>query len=808
MQNEFLTLRRQVIEKDFGKMNDKQLEAVLSTEGPLLVLAGAGSGKTTVLVNRIANLMQYGCAASSDEIRYEPNDTDLALMRSYLNGGAYAPELADLLAVRPARPWEILAITFTNKAANELKERIITKLETSVSNIHEIWACTFHSACARILRRYGDRLGYTSHFTIYDMDDVQRVMKECQRALEIDDKFLPRKVILREISNAKNQMISPEEYEQSVSGDIRKRRIADAYIYYQKLLKTADAMDFDDIILNAVRLLEENADVREYYQNRFRYIMIDEYQDTNYAQYRLTSVLAAKHHNICVVGDDDQSIYKFRGATIENILNFEDQYTNARTIRLEQNYRSTQTILDAANAVIAHNLGRKGKNLWTANGTGEKITLHTADDEFQEARYIVSRMMTFKQQGGTWKDNAVLYRMNAMSNAIENALVRSGVPYRIIGGHRFYERKEIRDAIAYLTVIGNPSDDVRLRRIINEPKRGIGETTVNRAAEIAAGLGVSMYEVLRTADNYPSLARSAAKLKAFTDKIEEYRTSADVLPLPKLLETVLEDSGYIQSLESDPSTFDDRIANLSELGVNLQKYTDETEEASLAGFLEEVALMTDIDAFNADTDCVVLMTIHSAKGLEFTNVFLPGMEDGIFPGSQAQFEPDEMEEERRLAYVAITRAKKRLTLTNTRTRMIFGSTTHNVPSCFLREIPPLLLEQSGSSFRRSYADVSSVESHKPLQNKSANRGFSGAKAKPFTAKNTARPAASSKTSSADAGGGAKTNFSVGDGVRHKAFGQGVVLSVKPMANDMLLEIAFEKAGTKKIMANFAKLEKI
>ena len=788
MQNEFLNLRRQIIEKDFGRMNDKQLEAVLSTEGPLLVLAGAGSGKTTVLVNRIANLIRFGCAANSDEVRFPPTENDLALMRAYLNGTApYAGELTDLLAVRPARPWEILAITFTNKAANELKERIIAKLGDTVESIGDIWACTFHSACARILRRHGDLLGYSSHFTIYDMDDAQRVMKECQRILEIDEKFLSRKTILREISNAKNRLITPEEYAKEAGGDIRMRRIADAYECYQKLLKTADAMDFDDIINNTVFLLEGNDEVRTYYQNRFKYIMVDEYQDTNFAQYRLTALLAGKHQNICVVGDDDQSIYKFRGATIENILNFEEQYANARTIRLEQNYRSTQTILDAANAVIANNSQRKGKNLWTANGRGEQIVLHTADDESAEARFVVNRMMDLKRAGGAWNDHAVLYRMNAMSNSIESALVRMGIPYRIIGGHRFYERKEIRDALAYLTVVGNPADNVRLRRIINEPKRGIGETTMNHAAEIAAGLGISIYEVLKTAEDFPSLSRSAVKLKDFTDKIETYRAAAETMELPKLLDYILEDSGYKLSLENERETFMDRMANISELAANLQRYEEETEEPSLNGFLEEVALMTDIDAFNADADAVVLMTIHSAKGLEFTNVYLVGMEDGVFPGQQSLYEPQEMEEERRLAYVAITRAKQRLTMTNTRSRMVFGSTTHNPPSRFVGEIPHELLEQSGSSFKRSVA-AKPIERSKSLQNSTANRGFSSVKASTVTA-----PVGS---------------FKAGDGVVHKAFGQGVVLSVKAMGNDMLLEIAFEKAGTKKVMAKFAKLEKI
>ena len=785
MQNEFLTLRRQIIEKDFGRMNDKQLEAVLSTEGPLLVLAGAGSGKTTVLVNRVANLLQYGCAASSDSIRFEPTEQDLRLMRAYLDGAPLAPELRDLLAVRPARPWEILAITFTNKAANELKERILQKIGDSVGGIDEIWACTFHSACARILRRYGDRLGYSSHFTIYDTDDTKRVIKECQRILEIDEKYLSAKMILREISNAKNALLSPEEYAKDSENDVRKRRISDAYACYQKLLLNADAMDFDDLIGNTVRLLEEHEDVRAYYQRRFRYIMVDEYQDTNYAQYRLTSVLAAAHRNICVVGDDDQSIYKFRGATIENILHFEEQYDNALVIRLEQNYRSTQTILDAANAVIAHNEQRKGKNLWTANGKGERIVLHTADDEQQEARYVANRMMTFKQEGGAWKDNAVLYRMNAMSNMIESALVRSGIPYRIIGGHRFYERKEIRDALAYLTVIGNPDDNVRLRRIINEPKRGIGDTTMNRAAEIAAGLDLSIFEVLKTAEDFPSLARSAVKLNDFTRKIEEYQQRSEQMTIAELLQYVLEDSGYLQSLEAEPDKYMDRVANLSELSANIQRYCAENEQPTLNGFLEEVALMTDIDAFNADADNVVLMTIHSAKGLEFTNVFLVGMEDGVFPGQPALFDPEEMEEERRLAYVAITRAKKRLVLTNARSRMVFGSTTYNPPSCFVGEIPPLLLERTGLAVRR--AAQRPVESNNTLQPKPINRGFSSVKSGPIT-------------------GG--ESFKVGDGVRHKAFGQGVILSVKSMGNDVLLEIAFEKAGTKKVMAKFAKLEKI
>ncbi|MBQ3149853.1 MAG: UvrD-helicase domain-containing protein [Clostridia bacterium] len=792
MTNTFLSLRQQIIKKEFGRMNDKQLEAVLSTEGPLLVLAGAGSGKTTVLVNRIANIIKYGQAAYSDRIVYQPSDTDIEYMKRYLENDEPMPfDVAQLLPVRPARPWEILAITFTNKAANELKERIIAKLDDGEGSSlgQEIWACTFHSACARILRRHAEALGYTSHFTIYDTDDAQRVIKECQRLLDIDDKFLPKKSILKEISRAKDAMVSPEEYSKETGADIRKVKIAQAYECYQRLLKTADAMDFDDIIYNTVRLLENNEEIRDYYQNRFKYIMIDEYQDTNYAQYLLTTLLAARHKNICVVGDDDQSIYRFRGATIENILNFEDRYENVKTIRLEQNYRSTQNILDAANAVIANNEQRKGKNLWTSNGDGEKIVLHTAEDESDEGRYIANTIINYKTHGGQWKDNAVLYRMNALSNTVENALVRAAIPYRIIGGHRFYERKEIRDAIAYLTVIGNPSDNVRLRRIINEPKRGIGDTTVNNAAEIADGLGVSLFEVISNAENYPSISRAAVKLKAFTAMIDRYIEAAETMPLNELLEYVMKDSGYIASLEADKSTYADRVENIGELSSNLVRYAEETEEPTLNGFLEEVALMTDIDAFNADSDNVVLMTIHSAKGLEFNNVFIVGAEEGVFPGAQSAYDNGELEEERRLAYVGITRAKKRLTLTNTRSRMIFGSTTHNPTSRFVNEIPPHLLEQSGSSFKRRMASGDEIRG---MQKKQApiNRGFS----------TSSKSAPTTQT--------AATQFSVGDTVKHKAFGQGVILSIKPMGNDQLLEIAFDSAGTKKIMAKFAKLEKI
>ncbi|MBQ6624252.1 MAG: UvrD-helicase domain-containing protein, partial [Clostridia bacterium] len=585
-------------------------------------------------------------------------------------------------------PWEILAITFTNKAANELKERL-EKVIGSQNN--EIWASTFHSFCSRILRRDGDKIGFSSNFTVYDTDDSKRVMKECMRQLDIEERFLPVKSILNEISTSKDSLISPQEYIDNAGNDIRKINIGKAYSRYQQLLKKADAMDFDDIIVNTVKLLSEHDDIREYYQNKFKYIMVDEYQDTNHAQFKLVEILASKRKNICVVGDDDQSIYKFRGATIENILNFENQYSNAKVIRLEQNYRSTQNILDAANSVISHNTMRKGKDLWTSNSSGELIVLNTTYDEQAEARFIADTIMQNVSDGGKWSDNTILYRMNSQSNAIENVFVRLAVPYRIIGGHRFYDRKEIKDAIAYLHVINNSSDDLRLKRIINEPKRGIGDTTVNKASEIATNLNISLYEVFKNVEDYPALSRASAKIRQFIDIMEEIINKQDSFSLNELLEYCLKNTGYIDSLALDKDSYIDRVENLNELSTNLFKYQEENDEPTLNGFLEEVSLMTDIDNYNSENDSVTMMTLHSAKGLEFPNVFIPGLEEGIFPGMQSMFSSAEIEEERRLAYVGITRAKERLYLSNANTRMLFGSTNHNKPSRFIDEIPSHLI---------------------------------------------------------------------------------------------------------------------
>ena len=754
-QEQLQALRRQVMEKEFSRMNPMQREAVFTTEGPLLILAGAGSGKTTVLVNRIANIVKYGCAYGAREFSVSLTEEEIRMLEEYRDGTQeYTDEIADLLAVRPAKPWQILAITFTNKAAGELKERLEAMLGPDGQ---DIWASTFHSTCARILRRDGESIGYTSHFTIYDTDDSKRVMKECQRLLNIDDKMLSHKTLLHEISHAKDSLISPEDYLNDAGDDVRLRKIGEAYRLYEKLLRDADAMDFDDMIVNTVKLLEENEEVRTRYQNRFRYVMVDEYQDTNHAQYRLTSLLAGGSGNLCVVGDDDQSIYRFRGATIENILSFEEQYHKAKVIRLEQNYRSTQNILDAANAVISHNTERKGKNLWTANGPGEKIVVDNAFDEQEESTFIADTIMDSVKGGRKWSDHAVLYRMNAQSNAIERTFVRMGVPYRVIGGHRFYERKEIRDALAYLSVISNPADNIRLRRIINEPKRGIGATTINHAAQIAAGLGLSLYEVISHADEYEQLVRAAPRLRAFTQIIDGLAEAAEELPLNELFEKAMRDTGYLDSLALDRETYQDRLENIQELSSNLLRYSEDNEEGDLNGFLEEVALMTDIDNYNEEADTVVLMTLHSAKGLEFPVVFIPGMERGIFPGIQSLYSASEMEEERRLAYVGITRAKERLYLTHARTRMLYGSTSHNAPSPFLEEIPEGLVEEK-RKVTLSQQKPSVQRAAKPK--KTFDHSFGPAAPKP----------------SAPAG-----SYRVGDTVGHKLFGTGVVLSAQRWA---------------------------
>ena len=775
MYSQICELRDNIIKKEFNRMNNMQLKAVLSVDGPLLILAGAGSGKTTVLVNRIANLMKFGSAFGSNEVNARVDENTLNLMNVYYNGdNSVYEDIKRVLSVDAPMPWEILAFTFTNKAANELKDRLVLRIGESAN---DIWAGTFHSICVRILRRNAELLGFTKHFTIYDTDDSKRIMKDCQRLLNIDDKFLPHKSILAEISRAKDMLVPPEEFMNLGSGNYREKQIGECYAKYQKLLKSADAMDFDDIIFYTVKLLQENDDVREYYQNKFKYVLVDEYQDTNHAQFVLTKLLSEGYNNICVVGDDDQSIYKFRGATIENILSFEKNFRNAQTIRLEQNYRSTQNILDGANAVISHNEQRKGKNLWTSNGEGDKIILNTLDDEYGEGKYIADEIMKEMGTTGKFSDFAVLYRMNAMSNSIERAFVRSGIPYRIIGGHKFYDRMEIKDALAYLSVIVNHDDSVRLERIVNVPKRGIGASTIAYAKEIADALGISLFEVFKTANEYEKLKRSADKLIAFTQMIESFADLLTRESMSSVFISLLDETGYKAMTMADKEKGEERLQNLDELNNNLIRYKDENPDGELSDFLEEVALMTDIDNYNADADTVVLMTLHASKGLEFPVVFIPGMEEGIFPGMQSMYDSAEIEEERRLAYVGITRAKQKLYLLNTRSRIIFGATKFNLPSRFLNELPAECYETR-------------VPPKKPIKQKPVVKNTTG-----FGAEFGYQPKKSTDT------------FMVGEQVTHRVFGKGMIVSLKPMGNDTLMEIAFEKVGTKKIMANMGAVKK-
>ncbi len=796
MIDQFLKIRRSLIEKDFGNMNDRQFEAVTTTEGAVLVLAGAGSGKTTVLVNRIANLVKYGNAYTSDFVPFF-SEQDILCAKDYLEDKTdQLPK--GVFSVNAPRPWEILAITFTNKAANELKERINAKLGEGGESL---WAGTFHSICGKILRMNAERIGFTSHFTVYDTDDQKRLIKNIMKDNGIEDKMFPIRGVLSAISSAKDSLVLPAEYKQTVGHDYRGQTIAKIYEIYQNKLKSADAMDFDDMINYTVKLFQENPDVLEYYGSKFKYIMVDEYQDTNHAQYELIHLLASVHGNLCVVGDDDQSIYRFRGATIENILGFEDDYENARVIRLEQNYRSVGNILGAANAVIANNRGRKGKNLWTDKGDGDRIKLYTAADERDEARYVADRVLESVRAGAKFSDHAVLYRINAQSASIENVFARSGISYRVIGGMRFYERKEIRDVLAYLNLINNTSDDIRLRRIINEPKRGIGDTTLNHAAEIASQLRMSLFEALYNADQFAPLSRAANKLKEFCDMIKSLASKIDELPISELLTEVLDKTGYRVSLmtDTDPKNAD-RLANVDELVNNVKQYELENDEPTLSNFLEEIALVSDIDSMNDSEDKVTLMTVHSAKGLEFEKVFLIGLEEGIFPGNQSIYEGiGEIEEERRLMYVAITRAKRQLTISNAVTRMVFGSTNRNLPSRFLKEIPDEFCDMTarvpqvsfGYSFGRDSGSYTPRATTRPSGSKSLPTTSFGS----YSAATKAAPAQSD-------------SYAAGQRVEHKTFGTGLILSVSPMGNDTLLEIAFDTVGTKKIMAAYAKLKKL
>ena len=860
---EYLALRDQYIEARFARLNSVQRQAVFATEGPLLILAGAGSGKTTVLVNRIANIIRFGSAHGSRELPRPVTEADLNDLRTAVANGRDLPRETAYLAVRPARPWNVLAITFTNKAAGELKERLRAMLGDTLGG--DVNASTFHSACVRMLRRDAERIGFPKSFTIYDSDDQQRVIKQIYKDLMIDDKFLPVKSAIAQISSFKDKLMSAEEVAGESFANTKAQLISKIYTAYAGRLKTAGAMDFDDLIFHTVRLLQNDAEAREYYQNRFRYVVVDEYQDTSVAQFHLVRLLAGGTNNVCVVGDDDQSIYKFRGATIENILNFEKVFSGAKTIRLEQNYRSTANILNAANSVIKNNMGRKGKTLWTESGDGEKVHHYTATNEQDEASHIADVIGEHLRAGASLKDHAVLYRMNAQSNPIETYFARAGIPYRIVGGQRFFDRKEVKDINSYLAVIVNPRDDVRLRRIINEPARKIGMTTIDKIGELASAAGVPMMEIIAHVRDYPALQRACAPLERFYEMYRELCDLSISEPLDVFVGDVIKKSGYEAMLKAMKEEGDTRLENLGQLVSSIKTYADQNgEDATLAGFLEEVALISDLDSYDNDADSVTMMTIHSAKGLEFPYVFVIGMEDGIFPGDMAKYNEEDMEEERRLCYVAITRAKKELYLSSSRTRMIFGQTRRNPPSSFLAEIDPALLDETQSPELSSYgggfgAGYGTYSTNVP----GGRSGYSGASRGYLNSEYNARPRGGfgggyssgfasgghespnsyggrhtvqstgfgsgygrsrGAGSAVPAGAGTSTlagapaaaapkkkeavSYAPGDVVEHRVFGRGTVLNATPIAGDCIVEIQFDRVGVKKTMANYAPLKKV
>ena len=758
----------------YDTLNEPQREAVLHTDGPLLILAGAGSGKTRVLTHRIAYLI--------DE--------------------------------RGVNPWNILAITFTNKAAEEMRQRVDSLVSFGAESI---WVSTFHSACVRILRRFIDRLGYDNRFTIYDTDDQKTLMKEVCRKVDIDTKVYKERNLLAAVSSAKNEMILPDEFELNAGGDFGQLKIAKVYREYEAQLKANNALDFDDLLVKTVQLLETQPDVLEYYQERFRYIMVDEYQDTNTVQFRLVRLLAGKYRNLCVVGDDDQSIYKFRGANIRNILDFEHEFPDAHVVRLEQNYRSTGNILNAANGVIRNNRNRKEKTLWTDNGDGEKIQLRQFDTAFDEAEYIAEDIKKEVQEGASYNDSAVLYRTNAQSRLFEEKFIAMNIPYKIVGGINFYARREIKDLLAYLKTVDNGQDDLAVRRIINVPKRGIGLTTINRIQESADERGIGFYEALLAPDLIPGVGRSASKLDSFAALIEYFKGQTEKESITDLLREIIEKTGYVESLEAeDKVEAESRIENIDELVNKAAAYEedcqDRGEEASLSGFLEEVALVADIDSLDEDQDYVVLMTLHSAKGLEFPHVYLAGMEDGLFPSYMTITSDDneDLEEERRLCYVGITRAEEKLTLTCARRRMVRGETQFNKMSRFIKEIPMELIDTGNRKIEEgTQIPVQNTYSH-------AKEAF---RARPFASqfsasqssgKTTGKQPFSSlqKGSQILAGKSGSLSYQVGDSVRHTKFGEGTVLEIKEGGRDYEVTVEFDSAGVRKMFAMFARLVKV
>lgn len=785
MKNEsFIKLRREALEKFFSGLNEMQRKAIFHVNGPLLVLAGAGSGKTTVIINRIINLVKFGNAYYDETSA--GNEYDEKIIKDYLNGlNAADDDFRSVVAVSPVKPWNILAITFTNKAAEELKQRLEKKLGEDGRSVN---ASTFHSACVRILRRYIDRLGFEKNFTIYDSDDSQRMIKSVMAELEIPEKNFPPKSVLSAISAAKDKLESPKHMLEKAENDYRAKMISRIYALYQMRMKEANALDFDDIILLTVMLFESYPEILENYRKKYKYIMVDEYQDTNYAQFRLVWLLSSSHKNICVVGDDDQSIYKFRGADVRNILEFEKYFENAEIIKLEQNYRSTKNILGAANSVIKNNLGRKSKALWTEKDEGNKIIWYKALDESDESEFVSRQITENFKNDKKYKNNAVLYRMNAQSNIIEKSFIKNGIPYKIYGGMRFFDRKEVKDVTAYLSFINNPFDMLRFKRIVNEPKRGIGEATVSLIEEICRDLQISPVEVMRNAAEYPPISKKATQLKNFAVIFDALSEKANKIPLPDLIDEVISKTGYLNMLKNMGDEGAERLENIGELKTNAIQYVNETPEPTLDGFLEEVSLYSEADRDTSNDDRVVLMTIHSAKGLEFDNVFIIGLEDGLFPSSRALDDEDDLEEERRLAYVAITRAKRNLYISNACSRTLFGQTRQNIASRFIKELNMELVEKHENSFIKqkspNFKDVTAVQSIPLQQQILRNRAN-----KSETEQNI--------------------QFKVGDKVINKTFGEGIILSIsQPDSKNTILDVSFEKVGTKRMASGFVKKKEI
>ena len=795
----YLAAKRRLFDKVLSeKLNDKQREAVVTVNGPLLVLAGAGSGKTTVLVNRITHVIRFGNAYLSDRVPAGVTEGDVSAMEAALAlpNSVIESDILPEFITDPCPPWSMLAITFTNKAANEIKERLAAALrDPAVSS--EIWAGTFHSICVKILHRYGELVGYRPGFSIYDTDDKRRLLTTVMERLKIDEKGLPVKTVANEISAAKDKLIPPEKYAPSTKGDPKRRDLAAIYEEYQKTLLEYNALDFDDIIMKTVELLENNEEALNYYQSKFRYVSVDEYQDTNPAQFRLTELLSGGYRNVMVVGDDDQSIYRFRGATVENILSFDRIYPDAKVVKLEQNYRSTKTILQAANAVISHNPDRHEKSLWCDAKEGDPIVVHACADQNDEARYITDTIMRqVVRAGRRYRDFAVLYRLNELSRSLESGFARSGIPYRVLGSQRFYDRKEIRDIVAYLTLVMSDADDQRLRRVINEPKRKIGAGTVDAIAEVAEKTGLPMMEVMRRSAEFPEIAKSSERLVAFTDMIDTLRR-AEMKP-SVLIGEVFERTGYKAMLEAEGEVAKTRIDSVNEFVSAAVEYEERADSPTLTGFLEEVSLVSDVDKYDESADAVVLMTIHSAKGLEFPEVFLAGAEEGVFPSTQSIYNPSEMNEERRLAYVAITRAKDRLWITHTSERMLYGKTVFNPLSRFIGdEIPSNLIERESTS-RRSGSFGQPTERQTPrIFAERPVSPFSPSPASPF-ARPTPKP-------ERPAGYGV-TRFADGARVTHAVFGAGTVISSREMGGDVLFEVKFDNGTTKKLMGTYAKLK--